>query len=164
MWYEEWASWAGVEAHGATEHGAAFHAIVDDFIEEEWTFYQVPSRELPADYDADSLNILPAAGFFNNGSLRQQFAPLRVVHLQTDERAALLSDYARCIGTREDNRGGYAILLESRDVPEQFVLLAEEAEAAAGACWRAEFVQGARSRADLAELAFGPLLWPEDVE
>jgi hypothetical protein len=36
-WFEEWAGWEGVEAHGGTGHGQRFHGAVDGFIEEEWT-------------------------------------------------------------------------------------------------------------------------------
>ena len=155
MWYEEWDSWAGVEAHGATAHGQAFHAAVDSFIEEEWTFYQAPFRDLPVTFDPAELNVLPCADrFFNSPERRGGL--LRVVHLQTDDRAALLAAYAESRAqeaaataaaaagagvsagagagaTGSAAAAGYAILLENRFERGQFVLLAEGAGGSASA-------------------------------
>ena len=61
VWFEEWADWSGIEKHGDTWHGKLFHSVMDEHIEEEWTFYHPCFDNLPDSFDpAQCKTIRPA--------------------------------------------------------------------------------------------------------
>lgn len=157
MWFEEWRDWSGVEKHGRTEYGKRFHSILDNFIEEEWSFYKAPFDDVPACFDPAVCHVLPPREYFDSPDARSS-SHLDVVHLRVQGAAArhkLLAEFAalqhraavqhkilprggeREAGANTAARGtgmvrpvNFMIILENRDVANQFVVLIEGEPAA----------------------------------
>jgi hypothetical protein len=166
VWFEEWATWSGVELHGKTQHGALFHASMDRFIEEEWTFYQVPKER------AGIARIPTAAGFFNHPSARCA-NELHIAHLKTAsdaQRGELLlhfrpgsaGDQLISELVSEEDESGYTLLLENRFKPGEFVYIVEGRVPGLGQRMK-EILASAPCEDCGAVLLFGPPLWPEDL-
>jgi hypothetical protein len=160
-WFEEWADWSGVEAHGKTEHGKLFHASMDRFIEEEWTFYQLPKERVGV------ARIPSAADLFNRASVRMT---LRITHLKTAgeaQRSELLDHFRPGSAGDElisdDDTSGYTLLLENRSRPGEFVFLVEGSAPDLDEHLE-RIVASAPCSECSAVLRFGPPLWPEDME
>ena len=171
MWFEEWRDWSGVEKHGATAHGQRFHSVLDNYIEEEWTFYGAPHDDLPPTFDPAACHRLPEARFFNRPGPNAR-GPLEVVHVETDARHALLDAFATAqrqgaAGDPAGARYSYMVLLENRFEDNQFVVLAEMPAGSQTPGGVPTAVGAFASRAErlgaaLAYLRFGPAMWPED--
>jgi len=176
MWFEEWRDWKGVEKHGETAYGKKFHSVLDEYIEEEWTFYQAPFDDLPASFDPRQQHCLPSGVDFFNSTNPHQRGSLEVVHAKTDSncRHAIFEAYIEA----QSKKGApltYTILLENRFNSNEFVMLAEMCRDVSlpppGAGVSPQEWPGTKSEtfsrqvsriADCSHLRFGPALWPED--
>jgi hypothetical protein len=168
VWFEEWAGWSGVEAHGGTDHGTLFHREVDTFIEEEWTFYEPPKGAAP-------VWLPPPSQFFNDMSKRSNFY---LAHVKTDgeaQRSQLLSNKSRfqmtsvILGEEDESSSNYAVLLENRFRPGEFALISE-GERGSTACidqhigvWLQQVLATGLAVEAGDVMAFSPPLWPEDM-
>ena len=109
--------------------GKKFHSVLDEYIEEEWTFYQAPYHDLPEGFDPNRRHTLPSGQIFFNNAEPCTRGPLEVVHAKTDTRSrkALVDAFAK--SQEEDSPHSpacrYMILLENRFSANEFVVLAE---------------------------------------
>ena len=145
-------------------HGKRFHAAVDGFIEEEWTFYQAPTG-FPA------AAMLPPASFFNSPTRMR--SSLFCVHLRTaggSQRSELLAHFCGPGKLDASPSTGilYAVVLENKFRRGEFVFLVEADGSADDPLFSAHGKISASLSAapcdqagDLLQL--GPPLWLDDL-
>ena len=177
VWFEEWQGMAGIDAHGGTSHGVAFHNVVDKLIEEEWSFWRTPVAWPHASEDR-------AAACFP-GSLpadlcdgRRQSHQVSLTHALLPgeaERASFLQAMGNVVAeARSSPRNVWFIVLEGLDNPSKVSILGEWESATPRGFLHNEIDEteeaiketleshGARAGPNAAAaLRFGGPLWPE---
>lgn len=177
VWFEEWADWSGIEQHGGTAHGTRFHKVVDEFIEEEWTFYQAPQHwDNSTDIEAV---VLPGPPNYRADMCAEerQTHRLSITHTQVPDaqHTAFLAEIAVFLEqTRGKDRNVWAIALEALHAPSTFALVSEwqsatprgfsHNEVEETAARLQEILDQFKANTSAVNIDFGGPMWPSELE